>query len=326
MTNRTSLVVVVPVKGKDEALSDSLSALVAAVALSARASLVLVDNNAGTERDAILDRFADKAKITRSDAKTVGGVRNDGVRAAEPLPTYIAFVDCDCVVRESFCNDVLDAFAFSRSEIVGCRVISPIDGHWTERASDALHRQGGDGPRESLNSGCLAIRSDTFQSIGGFSEILPANEDYDLCSRVRATGGSIRQFESLQVVHLGNPKSVSGFMRRLTWHGRGAVREDGRIDFSLMLIATLSNSAATLVGSAFAVGFAIRGNVSSALLCAMASIAAVPIAFWAIRGIQMRRWINPFPSIALMQLTFLARQAGLIARLTELRRDRSAKR
>ncbi len=315
-----SLVVVVPVRGKGQILTESLSSLSAAVRQCSQASLLLVDNNEPHHLEPALYRFADEARILRSTASAVGGVRNDGVRACSSRATHLVFVDCDCVVHPSFCVDVMNAFEASHASIVGCRVISPADGHWTERASDALHRSAGDGPRNFLNSGCLAVRADVFAEVGGFSESLPANEDYDFCARVRAHGGTIWQFESLQAVHLGNPKSISGFMKRLSWHGRGAVGADGRIDFSSMLIATLLNFGVVVAGFTQAIRFALLGQWMLAVLTVLGSLFGIPLAFWCLRVMQFRRFINPFPSVALMQLTFVARQFGFLMRLIELHR------
>ncbi len=323
MERCASLVVVVPVKGKGDLLHASISSLSVAVARCAQASLVLVDNNEEDASSTELRVLAESATIVRSRAQTVGRVRNDGVRQCDQTATYIAFVDCDCVVKPTFCNDILEAFERSSSAIVGCRVVSPSNGHWTEIASDALHRQEGDGLRSFLNSGCLAVRAESFDEVGGFSEILPSNEDYDFCARVRECGGTIWQFESLQAVHLGNPKSVFGFLRRLHWHGRGVVREDGSLDFSPMLVATLANSVAVILGVITAGWAAYDGAWLKSAASLLLGLVLVPAAFWSLRILQFRRWIRPVPSVALMQLTFVARQLGLLSRLRELRGRRS---
>lgn len=320
MPDHPSLAVVVPVRGKSDAiLAASLSSLAVAVSQCPGAILVLVDNNPISAGGPTLAEFARGAVIVPSAADTVGGVRNDGVRALPASVSLIAFVDCDCVARPSFCLDLVELFSSSTAEIIGCRVVSPIDGHWTETASDALHRQNGDGPRDSLNSGCLAIRADAFHAVGGFSEILPSNEDYDLCRRVRLGGGTVWQFERLQVTHLGNPKDVSAFMRRLIWHGRGAVKADGTIDFSAMLLATLANTLALVLGAGTSVLLGAAGRWGWVTTALAFALCAVPTAFWLLRMRQLRRWISPIPSIALMQLTFIARQVGLLRRLAELR-------
>ena len=130
MDSTNMLVVVVPVRGKGEILADSLSSISAAVRQCSQASLLLVDNNDPHHREPALYHYADSARIVRSSASVVGGVRNDGVRECSSRATHLVFVDCDCVVRPTFCFDVMRAFDASRASIVGCRVISPADGHW----------------------------------------------------------------------------------------------------------------------------------------------------------------------------------------------------
>lgn len=310
-----SLAVIVPVRGKHDVLTTAITSLEKSVRNCPQATLVLVDNNEPDVHDPALYAFADSADIVKSRATTVGGVRNDGARLYASEVSYLVFVDSDCIVRESFCSDVITAFDSSKAAVVGCRVVSPRMGHWTEIASDELHRKGGDGPRQFLNSGCLAVHSSAFVKVGGFSEVLPANEDYDFCARIRLTGAVIWQLEALQVIHMGNPKSLAGFFKRLMWHGTGAVREDGRLDLSPMLIATLANSASVLMGSTALLFF---HSAPPALLVFAMSLIAVPVAFWILRIIQLKRWIRPDRAIALMQITFLARQIGLIKRLREV--------
>jgi hypothetical protein len=199
--------------------------------------------------------------------------------------------------------------------IVGSRVICPRDGHWTEIAHDNLHREVGDGPRKHLNSGCMAVRTSAFAIVGGFSNSLPANEDYDLCSRVRATGGLIWQAEILTAVHLGNPKSMRSFCRRLMWHGRGAVREDGSLDMSAMLVATLTHALVMSAGLVLCIVFLHSGSLAYGLASLSIACIAVPMAFWLSRVIQYRRWIAVLPSVALMFLTFASRLSGLLLQL-----------
>ena len=306
------IAIVVPVRGKGGVIERSLASLSLAVARCPGAVLVLVDNNREGEDSSVLNPFRQTALIVPSSARTVGGVRNDGVRWLSVTAKFLAFVDCDCVVPQSFCSDVIRTFADTSAMIVGSRVVCPPDGHWTEIAHDNLHREVGDGPRKHLNSGCMAVRASAFATVGGFSDTLPANEDYDLCSRVRAIGGSIWQAEILTAVHLGNPKSIGSFCRRLMWHGRGAMREDGSLDLSAMLVATLSHAVVVSTGTVLCIVFLCRGMFLYGLMTLSVACMTVPIAFWLSRVIQYRRWISFIPSVALMFLTFASRLSGLL--------------
>ncbi len=310
----SQLAIVVPIRGRSQLVNRSLSSIVAACRNAGGVQLVLVDNNEVDDSpDPEIYRYKDEATIVRSLANNVGGVRNAGVKAVREAVALVAFVDSDCVVKPSFCWDVLRAFsAPSSPAAVGCKVLSPVDGHWTEIAGDTLHRQGGDGPRLHLNSGCLAVRREIFTKLGGFSEALPANEDYDLCGRIRAAGGKIWQFESLAVVHLGNPKTLAGCFRRLRWHGRGALNADGRVEWSPMAVATLCNSLTLLFAVILAGSFVSRGRFLLPIGILILGVLLVPVAFWGLRMLQFKRWIVPWGAIALMQITFLARQFGML--------------
>jgi hypothetical protein len=298
-----------------------LGELQKAVSRLEESELILVDNNGRDQTDENIYRFQGRATIVRSAKTTVGGVRNEGVSRASHAPNIIAFVDSDCLVPPDFCENLVAVFNDRPDiSIAGCKVVSPADGHWTERASDALHRQSGDGPRAHLNSGCLAIRAEVFVRVGGFSETLPANEDYDLCDRVTREGGLIWQFECLRVVHLGNPKSLPGFFRRIRWHGRGAIGSDGRVEFTAMAIATLVNSACLTAGVGAALTATYFGRSGMGLFVFCASVVMVPLIFWVLRMIQLRRWIPIVKSVALMQITFLARQIGMAEQYRTMRR------
>lgn len=314
----TCLVVVVPVKGKDDILGRCIESLATAVENCPTASLVLVDNNGPDGGADSLTAFADRATIIRSDQQTVAAVRNAGARVL-PHATHFAFVDCDCVVRADFCNQVLAVFRESSAQIVGCTVVSPADGNWLELASDRLHRNSGDGPRQAMNSGCMAVLAPNFWEIGGFDVRLAANEDYDLCTRIRAHGGSIWQSERLQAVHMGNPKSAAGHFRRLRWHGMGAVNADGSLLWSPMLVFTFANLIILVLGLVLGAWMVARSAFVPAVAIAILAITTVPMAFVAARTLQRRRWISPLPAIALMQLTFLARAAGVARRWSDLR-------
>lgn len=312
--------VVVPIRGKSDLLAPSLESICRAVESCRGAVIVLVDNNPESVVDEAIYRFQDRASIIRSRATTIGAVRNSGVRSLPGSVRFIAFIDSDCVVDREFCNSAIEGFSRTGAEMVGCKVIAPSGGHWTERATDEVHRQAGDGPRQNLNSGCMCIRAEVFEQLGGFSEALPANEDYDLCERLRSRGGSIWQLESLRTIHLGNPKSSAACFRRLRWHGRGVVGEDGRIDFSPMLVMSIAHSVLLVCSTAGMILAFIERDYG--LMLAMASlILVVPVAFWVARMRMFRRWISPLLALPLMLLTFPARTLGLVDRYVQIRRS-----
>lgn len=276
--------------------------------------VVVVDNNPLTSpKDPEIYRNSARATIVRSDAATIGGVRNTGVKMVLGEVDYLVFLDSDVVVRQDFFDCLVESFASpSIPTVVGCKVVAPPGGHWTELAADLIHRQPGDGPRLHMNSGCMAIRAEAFRSVGGFSNSLPANEDYDLCDRVRAIGGTIWQFESLQAIHLGNPKSVGGVFRRLRWHGRGAFSPEGKLMLSPMVLLVLLNTVSVLGTLGAAAAALLKGRIVGALVALLVGVVIAPFCFWFLRSLQFRRWINPTATIPLIAITLLARQVGML--------------
>ncbi|WP_461413225.1 glycosyltransferase family 2 protein [Gemmatimonas sp.] len=315
------LAVVVPVKGRPDLLQLCLSSILEAAEKYRNVELIFVDNNPGEDVEPVLSRVGERITVVKSHARTVGAVRNEGVKRIGIDATVVVFVDSDCIVPMNFLEMVASVFTKHEAiHVAGCKVKSPFDGHWTEVSSDELHREAGDGPRRHLNSGCMAVRVDAFSAVGGFTETLPANEDYDLCEKVAANGGSIWQFEALSVTHLGNPKSIGGFFRRLRWHGKGAFDANGRLVLSTMSIGVLLNSMFLLLGFMGMVALATDSLYLLSLVCLIGSLTVVPLLGWLGRMRQHRRWIRPHLAIPLLQITFIARQFGMLDRYLELTR------
>lgn len=312
-SSETRIAAVVPVRGRVDLLIPMLEALFVAVDHSKGVMVVLVDNSPNSETPvAELYGYSSRALIVRSHARTVGAVRNAGVAALQMSVDYLVFLDSDCVVEPDFFDSVIKAFRIPESPtIVGCKVVAPINGHWTELASDELNRMAGDGPRLHMNSGCMAIWASEFDELGGFDETLVANEDYDLCDRVRARGGAIWQLESLRSIHLGNPKSVGGVFRRLRWHGRGTFDSRGRLQLTPMAILVLANTAVvTMTPLLIAIMSVWTGDFRWLVILPFAPI-IIPAVFWLARMLQLARWIPPQRAIPFALITLLARQAGM---------------
>jgi len=308
-----SIALVVPTRGRSALVNQCLEAMSIAVRRNSTFQLVIADNNVDDECSRELERFSDRATIVRTHASTVGAARNDGVKTLDPSVEIVCFVDSDCLVPEDFLERVDRAFSERTDDVIGCKVMSPADGHWTEVVSDALHRDGDSGPRQALNSGCMAVRRSAFLRVGGFSVDLPSNEDYDLCTRLRLTGSTIWQDQSLAIVHLGNPKSARGYFKRMLWHGRGVVDSRGRVAISRMLFFVLANAALIVLGLIF-VAFASFSATQTSLVL-LTSLTFAPLTFVALRMLQFRRYIPIVPSMMLMQITFCARLVGLISEL-----------
>jgi glycosyltransferase involved in cell wall biosynthesis len=311
-----TLAVVIPVRDRSALLERCLVALQEAVGQSTRHGhpairVVVADHGSRDGTAAVVARFAPLVTMVHSTATTVAGVRNDGASAV-PDADALVFLDADCLVPESFlvaCREVLE---HSRAAAIGCEVVAPADGHWTERTWDAVHRPGGDGPRHYINSACFCVRREWFHRIAGFDADRTSSEDVDICQRLLAAGATLYQSERLAVLHLGNPQSIGGVYRRVRWHNEGVISPGKGIQWSPMLLATLGHSVVTLLGSVVAVWQAAALGLAGALAAIAASWLVVPTLFVAARRIQFHRPMPWIAGIALMSIVFPARWHGML--------------
>lgn len=312
------LAVVIPVRNRAALLTRCLSALTAAIHDATQAGhtvdVVVADNGSHDETVRVAREHMPTVRVTYSMAACVGGVRNDGARAALALdaaaPDAVVFLDADCLVPPDFLRSCVDVFAESGADAVGCEVYAPKDGHWTERAWDALHRPGGDGPRHYINSACFAIRREAFEAIGGFDATRTSSEDVDICQRLVAWGGNLFQSERLAVLHLGNPQRLRDFWLRIVWHNEGVFDAHGRMQRAPMIYATLLHGIVlTLCIAAAAARMAVAPWQSISLL--LVGFLLTPALFVLARQRQFRRRMPLLASTALMALTFPARLHGM---------------
>ncbi len=321
------LAVIVPVKNRASLLARALNSLETAVDATCqdctpvsnttrlpaipRPSIVVVDNRSTDSSREVARGHAVGAVVVESAASTVAAVRNAGAAEVPEADVYV-FLDCDCVVPPDFFQSVIRALEESGAAAVGCEVVSPTDGHWSERTWDRLHRPGGDGPRHYINSACFCIRREWFVRIGGFDASRVSSEDVDICRRLAAVGGSMWQAESLAVLHLGNPQTLAGLYRRIRWHGSGVWPKGRPLQWSPTSMATFLHAGCTVAGGGGALMLLARGEIGMALVTPALGLLVTPCMFVAARAVQFRRRVPVLAGIALMLVTFTARLDGLV--------------
>lgn len=315
------LAVVIPVKDRAALLAQCLEALCTAIRhddpLGQLAVRVYVADNGSRDGTVeVAQRYVPVVHVVPSTARYVGGVRNDGARAAlreMPELEALVFLDADCIVPPDFLSACGDVFAASGATAIGCEVRSRPDGHWTERVWDTLHRPGGDGTRHYINSACFAIRRPAFEALEGFDPHRPSSEDVDICQRLTAAGGRLFQSERLAVLHLGNPQTLAGYWRRIRWHNEGVFDASGRLQRAPMVYATLLHALVLPTSLVMALPlFPIAPWLSAAAIGF--GLFAVPLLFVLARMRQHRRYIPLMSATLLMGVTFPARLHGMWTR------------
>lgn len=295
--------IVVPFRNSASYLEPCCAALRHAMAAHGAAELIMVDNGS-TDGSRVIAATAADVLLT-VDGGLVGAVRNAG--AATARGDILVFVDSDCVVPPDHLLRIERAFSDGTTDVVGRPYVLPPDPHWLERTWVTLHDTAVRSPRY-VPAGNLAIRAATFRSLGGFDETLAAGEDADLCKRLLAQGGRLKRDDDLRVIHLGNPKSVSAFLKQQIWHAQGK--------FSLAelpLVAALAHMAAV----ALAVVLLLKGVPWIAL--APAALTAVPFTTVVYRMRSARSRVPLLPAMFLYNVYFVARIWGAALSLSALR-------
>lgn len=208
------LSVIIPTKNEAEHLPACLAALRCELT-GMEYEVVLIDHGStdGTQQIAAKDGAT---VLHRPGAGSISELRNAGAAAASS--DVLAFIDADVVVQPGWREGMRGAVAEGPNALCGDLYGIGADPSWIDRVwYDPAMRPNA----RSLPAGNMVMHRALFDRAGGFDVRLETGEDYDLCRRVEALGGTVRRLPALVTDHLGNPDTVRGFLLREAWHGAG---------------------------------------------------------------------------------------------------------
>lgn len=209
--------------------------------------VVLVDN--GSPKP--LPKMGDK-QVRLNDNIPYGAAVQRGIDAADEDSVYLLFLNNDTViVQENWLENLLKRIRGQyRIAAVGPKQISQFGTiHHTEIGFDdnrvpyhKYHGFGHDHPTVqveketlALNFGCVLLRREIFDKLGGFDErfALAGNyEDIDWCLRARKEGHGLLYTPSSQIVHFGAATFQDRIKREgdkgKDWHDRSLVENQKR--------------------------------------------------------------------------------------------------
>ena len=238
---------VIPTYNEEASLPKTLRAIHAALRNRCRFEVVVVDH--GSSDDTVRVALNNDVKvIERPDARTIAELRNEGAAVAQGA--VLVFLDADITVSPEWGARLRSTFQQLRRTgllVTGSVPELPSDAGciaraWFQRCSGNLSH---------LGSAHLIVTSETFAAIGGFATEMETGEDYNLCARVVAAGGTIQPDHELRVVHEGTPRTLPEFFRREVWHGRGDL-----VSLKAAANSLVSITAAVFTLSHVAIGFA----------------------------------------------------------------------
>lgn len=295
---------VVPVFNRVDLVRPALASVFRAAARHPGVEVVLVDNGSTDGAEQVVASYGDRATVLWHSG-SIAALRNYGARAG--TGHYVSFLDSDVVVPDDYFARLERLLAADVADAVGCEYHLPDQPCWTERVWHLLTVREDDGPRHYINSGNFAVTRAIFERVNGFPEDFETAEDTEICRRIEAAGGRIYQSQQIAVKHLGNPKTVRGFYRRLRWHGLQIRDGQGRIyratAFALIHVA--------VVALAIVFACAAWGTAPAARVAAVAgALVALPAAVYAFRVRQVRRVVDPVAALFLIEVMLLARASA----------------
>lgn len=179
--------------------------------------IVVVDNGSIDDTPGIARTKG--AKVIICPGVTVAELRNLGV--AQTSGKVLIFLDGDVLLTERWRDAlprVLADLLQHPNTVTGSRCGISQHGSWIERTwfMPLLTER-----PNYINSGHLLTSRELFLQLHGFNQNLETGEDSDFSHRARTLGARIINNPDLKVIHEGYPKTLSKFIRREMWHGRG---------------------------------------------------------------------------------------------------------
>lgn len=218
--------IVVPVYNADQTIANCLKSLSKLKYLDYKVILV---NDCSTDNSLnIMSAYSETKKhfhlLRNVENYGPAYTRNRGIKfALENFnPEYIYFTDSDCVLPQSWIQDLLFEFKEGTAVVGGSlepASLNNIYERFEQKRRDNLYGNEKKFVNE-LPTCNLAITTETIKEVGLFNEtfLYPSGEDFELCNRITATGKKILFCPEIKVKHF-HQNDLKSVWRRGYIHG-----------------------------------------------------------------------------------------------------------
>ena len=216
----------------------------------------MVEDGATDQVREIVEPFREHLDIVFLQQSQSGpaSARNAGAKRARG--NYLAFLDDDCTVTQSWLEHLESSLHKYPRALLGGRTLNALEDNPFSRASQLIIDFLYGAFRNELadlrffTSNNLVIPAEGFRALGGFDDRhfhLPAAEDRDLCGRWLSYGGEMVYDPDLRVLHF-HSLTLSSFLAQHFRYGRGAwhywqvrgslggLKRPGKLSFHFKLI------------------------------------------------------------------------------------------
>lgn len=210
--------IVLPVFNEERYLESCLKTLRQVSYPKDKYEVITVDNGSTDNSLQIAKRYADQALLL-ADAN-VGAVRNFGVKHAKG--EVLVFLDSDCLVPSDWLHQGVDLLFAEERHVYGGNLNLREEPYWVERFW-LLENNNDKVSQHNLLGSCIFIQKQAFLDAEGFDESVTSGEDSALSNTLVRLGYTVIIDRRLGVVHLGNPTTLVGFIKRQIWHSENYV-------------------------------------------------------------------------------------------------------
>ena len=233
--------IIIPVKNEEKHIGRCLQALQALNYPDDKYEVIVVDNGS-TDTTVAIASAAPKVRVLISTGN-IGAVRNLGAKHGRG--EVLAFLDGDCLVPAEWLNIALGTLCEKSNTTVCSAVLALedrqqapwVERYWIDYLNSKYHNTINIVP--TISSFCFLVRRQSMAEVGWFNETLETCEDSDLGFRLARDGRQLLSDRRIEVIHLGNAKTLRQFFLRQLWQGRANLKGLSKHGFELQEVPSV---------------------------------------------------------------------------------------
>ncbi|WP_417521357.1 glycosyltransferase [Marinobacter sp.] len=293
--------IIIPARDEEEAIPHCLNSLFSLTFPIDKYEVILIDNGSTDDTVDIAKKYPN-LKILYKPNCNVGAVRNFG--AKNSLGHYLVFIDADCVIHKDWLSNSYDLVSNEPETVFGGGAMLPFRPKWIEKYWLLGSEKNSILPSKLIGAS-IVIPRNVFFNVGGFDELLTSGEDSLLHENLNSKKYTIKITNKIDVIHLGNAKTVKEFIKRQVWHSENyASRISQSIKDPIFLLASLF----MITGSALLINLLTLGLKTPSTITLMTLFLAAPMAL-SIKRIKRSnsklKNIKNLPAIYLIDIIYL---------------------
>ncbi len=211
--------IIIPAKNEEKNIPQCLEAITRLNMADNEYEVLVIDNGSTDSTVSIVRKFGFPVYV--KPELSLSGLRNFGASLASG--EIMVFLDADCIPDFNWLKCA--ALTLLDSE-VGCTGSAPtarVDGTWVEMIWSSFRTRRTDKCYTAwINSSNFFVRRELFARVSGFNENVSTSEDVDICMRLNKIC-KILHDPAIKAIHLGEPKTMTEFLFKEIWRGKGAL-------------------------------------------------------------------------------------------------------